>query len=393
MRIALRTGGGRGVYELAGTQGSYRAFDLFDKSMFYELTPSLIVPGRAMPSNRQGKPRIKLDNQNDTTHFYRLLAGLLLLPKPKREFKKTSGDVLVAFEAYSITAIKIDVVTIDAEKSIVRPTEILLENANGLKKCINFVDRMARILEVWRVASQSGSPISNLIRIHQSTVYSPEINHKLIEKASKNIFDFCETIYDPLQKIESLLNIEQDRGEIDRNTDSLDQSLKEDFGIDDAILSELANVENVRRWRKVAARGSSASKFSNYIKEAYQHTCCLTGQRLPKLESISSSGVDAAHILPWASHGINAVDNGICLSKQYHWAFDSGVIKLSFDRRIGEYIVSIPERVMIEAQFHGFSIEPYASISGVVPRERLPRNPAYWPNPDYLDALNKIMFG
>lgn len=63
MRIALRTGGGRGVYELAGSQGTYRASDLFNREMFYELTPDLVVPGRAVPDVRQGKPRIKLNNQ------------------------------------------------------------------------------------------------------------------------------------------------------------------------------------------------------------------------------------------------------------------------------------------------------------------------------------------
>ncbi len=392
MRIALRTGGGRGVYELAGSQGNYRAFDLFDKEMFYELTPDLIVPGRAIPSNRQGKPRIKLDNQNDTTHFYRLLAGLLLLPKPKREFKATSGNILISFEAYSITAIKIDVVAVDAEKTVIRPTEILLENSTGLKSRLNFVDRMARILEIWRVASQTESPIANLLKSHQAKVYASDFNHKFVEKASRDIFEFFKTVYDPLQEIESLLSIEQIREDVDEGIDLREQSLAKNFGVDDAILSELANVENVRRWRRVAARGSSAFKFSNYIKDAYQYTCAITGQRLPKLASISSSGVDAAHILPWASHGINAIDNGICLSKQCHWAFDSGVIKLSFDRDTGEYIVSIPDQVIIEARLQGFSIEHYINISGAIPRERLPPNRAYWPNPDYLDALNQIMF-
>jgi hypothetical protein len=63
MRIALRTGGGRGVYELAGSQGTCRASDLFQKELYYELTPDLVIPGRARADRRQGKPRIKLDEQ------------------------------------------------------------------------------------------------------------------------------------------------------------------------------------------------------------------------------------------------------------------------------------------------------------------------------------------
>jgi hypothetical protein len=67
MRITLRTGGGRGVYELAGNQGSYSASALFDREMFYELTPSLVVPGYAVPALRSGKPRIKLDEDRGRT--------------------------------------------------------------------------------------------------------------------------------------------------------------------------------------------------------------------------------------------------------------------------------------------------------------------------------------
>ena len=48
MRISLRTGGGRGVYELAGSQGDCKASDLFEKELYYELTPSLIIPGQRM---------------------------------------------------------------------------------------------------------------------------------------------------------------------------------------------------------------------------------------------------------------------------------------------------------------------------------------------------------
>lgn len=42
MRIALRTSGGRGEYELAGKQGEIAASSLFDHPLLYELTPEII---------------------------------------------------------------------------------------------------------------------------------------------------------------------------------------------------------------------------------------------------------------------------------------------------------------------------------------------------------------
>jgi hypothetical protein len=388
MRIALRTGGGRGVYELAGSQGSYRASELFDKEMFYELTPSLIIPGRAVPSVRQGKPRIKLNNQNNTTHLYRLLSALLLLPKPKREFKATSGDILIAFESYSMTAIKVDIVAIEDERSIVRPTELLLENFQGLRERIDFVSRMSRVMEVWRAANEQDSEMAFLLRNHEAALFTEEVNHKNIEKAAEAIFAYLHTIYDPLQAIESLMEIE--------TSDNLEELPSvyptNEFGEQDSISPIAARIENVRRWRKVAVRGRAGSKFRDHVKEIYKDTCLFTGQRLPKLESIASSGVDAAHILPWASFGVNTPDNGICLSKQFHWAFDSGLISFSFDYSENQYVIGIPDLVILEANQCNFSLDNYQAIVGAIPRERLPDSPDYWPNPRYLDILNSIMF-
>jgi hypothetical protein len=148
MRIALRTSGGRGEYELAGTQGSVHASDLFGRVMSYELTPEIIIPGRAAATvtETQGKPRIRLQDQSSTTHFYRLLAAVLLLPKPKREFKETHGRFLRR-ESYSMTAINVDVSARTSTSVVLRPTEVLIQNADHLKQRVDVVDRMSRVLQ------------------------------------------------------------------------------------------------------------------------------------------------------------------------------------------------------------------------------------------------------
>lgn len=388
MRIALRTGGGRGVYELAGSQGDYSASDLFDKEIFYEITPQLILPGRAKASNRQGKPRIKLDNQVNTTHLYRLLISLLLLPQAKREFKKTEGTQ-IAYKSYSVTVIKIDVSSISGDEVTIRPTEILLESFQGLNVKVDFVERMARVLSIWRSANLLDSEIASLLRAHQATCLLGNVNHQDIEKASQSIFKYLDTVYDPLNQIEELIGIREYSYEEPVNSSHVSI---ENFGIDDEKSPQIARIENVRRWKLVATRSSAATRFRSDVRSIYHDTCVFSGVRLPKLESTASAGVDAAHILPWCDFDINSIDNGLCLSKQFHWAFDAGVMKLTFDSSIKRYILSIPESVVVDANLNDFSLEMYEQSSGLIPLERLPSDEKLWPNPHYLNEFNKAMF-
>lgn len=390
MRIAFRTGGGRGAYELAGRQGDCPASALFDREMFYELTPDLVIPGYAVPALRSGKPRIKLDEdrRRDAAHFCYLLAALLLMPEPRRDPNTAGGSSLLAYKAYSMTIIKIDVVEIDSERSVVRPTEMLLQNGQGRSESMDFIGRMSRIMAVWSAADDGDSELAELLRHHKAVFSAPDISHVAIKQAAERIRTHIAVGSDPLPLIESQMGIEHSL-----RVEELTPIIRaREFGIEDAVSPEIAQVERVRTWRRVAARGRAAQRFSEAVKTCYRQTCLFTGQRLPKLESTHEPGVDAAHILPWATHGINSVSNGICLSKQSHWAFDAGVVRLSFDRSCNQYIISIPDAVSIEAVEAGFSLDAYRAMSGAIPSARLPDNRNLYPNPDYIDAYNEIMF-
>jgi HNH endonuclease len=392
MRIAFRTGGGRGAYELAGSQGSYPASALFNREMFYELTPELVIPGYAVPASRSGKPRIKLDEDRrrdaDAVHLCYLLAALLLLPEPRRDPKAADGSLLLAYKAYSMTIIKIDVVRIDSDKSLVRPTEMLLQNAQGRSESMDFIARMSRIMAVWSAADDSDSELAELLRQHKAVFSIPNISHGAIQQAAESIREYIGGGGDPLPAVELQTGIEQSL----KSEELTPVVQAKGFGIEDVVPSEVAQIESVRTWRRVAARSPAAQRFSTAVKECYRQTCLFTGQRLPKLESTHEPGVDAAHILPWATHGINSVSNGICLTKQSHWAFDAGVVKLSFDRTSNQYVITIPDIVSIEATEASFSLNAYQAMVGAIPPERLPNNPNLRPNPNYIDAYNEIMF-
>ena len=152
-----------------------------------------------------------------------------------------------------------------------------------------------------------------------------------------------------------------------------------------------ARVERVRQWRLAAVRGSSASAFRRNVREAYNSRCMFSGQRLPRTEATSTAGVDAAHILPWSRFDLDGIKNGLCLNKQCHWAFDEGLLRLSFDASSRAYLISIPNRLRLAAQTAQFDMQSFDSFAGLVPRNRLPANEALWPSAQYLTELNRFL--
>lgn len=78
---------------------------------------------------------------------------------------------------------------------------------------------------------------------------------------------------------------------------------------------------------------------SKDIKTAYHRRCVVCGLELPKT-GMGRSGIEAAHILPWADFDLDVVTNGLALCRNHHWAFDSRVITLVCnDARRNTYIL------------------------------------------------------
>lgn len=147
----------------------------------------------------------------------------------------------------------------------------------------------------------------------------------------------------------------------------------------------------IKVWRQIALRGAAGAKFSLQVREAYNHTCVLTGMRLPKTPVTGSSGVDAAHILPWAEYGLNGINNGLCLSKLCHWAFDAGILRLSFDAPSSAYNVQI-STAALEAESAGLlKLDGLKNIQGVISTSLLPKDMANWPSPSFLRVYNEAL--
>jgi hypothetical protein len=166
---------------------------------------------------------------------------------------------------------------------------------------------------------------------------------------------------------------------------------EEEFTEDVDTSSEQAKIERISKWRLAVDRNASARRFSKDVKMAYDCRCLFTGHRLPPTEISPKSGVDAAHILPWRRYDLDVVRNGICLSKHCHWAFDQGFLRLSFDKSVSSYVLTLSPPFHGAASRAGFDLAPFAGLLGPIPKTRLPKNPKEWPSPKYLADLYRFL--
>ncbi len=322
-----------------------------------------------------------------------LLAGFLLLPQSKREFKKTHGDELLKFEAYSMSAIKVDVGDISSDKVVLRPTDLLLENADNLQAKVEFAQRMSRIARLWEAASQQDTPLAQLVRNVNQAVVTADPDYKAIERCAQEISDALHTDSDPLPMAEEQLGVsEGQQHEPPPLAGPTQFTHQAEFGVEDDVSPQEARIERVKQWRQQALRGPAGRKFRKDVSTSYEYRCIFSGQRLPRLEVTDSAGVDSAHILPWSTHDINSVRNGLCLNKQCHWAFDEGVLRVTFDKGSNTYLVDLPDEVRKAAKKTSFDVEYFEALTGPIPESRLPKNKALWPSPKYIEELNRFMF-
>lgn len=307
MRIALRPSGGRGDYELAGSYNGLHASDLLEKDFFYQVTPSLVLQGKAKAHRLNGKPRIR--PENDGQHPYVLMYSILLLPPPRRELIKTTSTDFIALanQSYIIAGIDVDVVGSDTAKVVFAPTNIWTKNQVGVLK-IDFAERMSIISSLWFAATFYKSELSTLLLKHQAAVTSSD--HLATHRVAKEIYKRFKADFNiiPLILQEFNLKPENDYAGVSANTTGYET--EENYSSPNESKHEL-----LKKWRKQADRGLGAREFSLAVREAYDYRCLFSGERFPKLEMLDSAGVDGAHILPWSTYQLNAVTmDCVCLS-------------------------------------------------------------------------------
>lgn len=390
MRIVLRTSGGRGEYEMAGSHDSIRVPNVYDHQIVLELLPGLRLPTNNFVRNTQGKPRIRLLNQATDFHTYLILAAALLLPKPKREIGATPGGKLQVYkDNYSVVSVPFDVVELSSTEIIISPTQIMLSNSSFDTSRLDVIERLRIVMACWDAASIINSPLANALIKHREAFHNQNIKEMMAAVEWLRLSTIEAD--DPLREIAKNLEI-PNRDEfmwlgIHATENDEAMALGEE-NLED--LKEAAK-NRVKVWRQIALRGAAGAKFSNQVREAYDHRCLFTGMRLPKIPATGSSGVDAAHILPWAEYNLNSISNGLCLSKLCHWAFDAGIIRLNYEISSESYDIRLSEPAL-EAESDGvLDLQGLKDIQGTVSTSLLPKDKSNWPNPSFLVVYNEAL--
>ena len=388
MRIALRTSGGRGEYEVAGSHESIRVHDVFDRQIVLELLPGFRFPTNNYVRHTQGKPRIRLLDSHGDSHIYLILAAILLLPKPKREIGATPGGKLQIYkDNFSVMSIPFDVVELTTTEIVVSPTQMVLSNSTFDSVRLDLIERLRIVMACWEAASKQSSALANAITQHKNAFNSQNV--KAVISATESIRLATIEPDDPLRHITKDLNLP--------NLDELMWLGVHATETDEALALGEDNLEELKEaarnrmkvWRQVAMRGAAGAKFSLQVREAYDHTCMFTGMRLPKTPMTGSSGVDAAHILPWAEYDLNSVSNGLCLSKLCHWAFDAGILQLTFDDPSSKYQLQLSTAALSAESDGLLKLNGLKDIQGVVSTSLLPKDSANWPKPSFLKVYNE----
>jgi putative restriction endonuclease len=142
--------------------------------------------------------------------------------------------------------------------------------------------------------------------------------------------------------------------------------------------TELPSLRDSAAWqieRRYALRETKSrlhqAEFRERVLGAYGKRCAMSGLPVPEL-------LEAAHIMPDAHElGTAEVQNGICLSRIHHRAFDSNLIGVTPDYKIyiSERLMKIQDGVILEGglkALHGQRLD-------------LPNNVQNWPSKELLD--------
>lgn len=388
MRIALRTSGGRGEYEVAGSHESIRVHDVFDRQIVLELLPGFRFPTNNYVRHTQGKPRVRLLDPHSDSHVYLILAAILLLPKPKREIGATPGGKLQIYkDNFSVMSIPFDVVELTTTEIVVSPTQMVLSNSTFDSVRLDVIERLRIVMACWEAASKQNSALATAITQHKNAFNSHNV--KAVISAAESIRLATIEPDDPLRHITKDLGLP--------NLDELMWLGVHATETDEALALGEENLEELKEaarnrmkvWRQIAMRGAAGAKFSLQVREAYDHTCIFTGMRLPKTPMTGSSGVDAAHILPWAEYDLNSISNGLCLSKLCHWAFDAGILQLTFDDPSSKYQLQVSPAALSAESAGLLKLNGLKDIQGVVSSSLLPKDSANWPKPSFLKVYNE----
>jgi hypothetical protein len=379
VHIGFRTSRGRGEYEVVGSHSGVAASGLEGWTFGLRWPDGLVRDtGLWLDPATSGKPRLR-SMVKPEIQIGRIMAAMLMLPDPRREKVGTAvGTPVARHKGYVLTRVgfgpdteftsAVDLVTVD-------PSYIELQNESQPEE-IGIAKRWARIEDLYAHVDALPPAVGAAVAAHQNYLASGDrVDAKLasivreIEKAVEGA-DAAYTLgYDPLPALEQLAGIDLIEGPSLPPPDRL--------GEDEPEISARA----AHQYRLARTRGPGARKFSLEVREAYGHRCAFCGVVLGGVAGLPP-GVDAAHILAWSKHDLDVAQNGVCLCKLHHWAFDAAILmpvleKAGYRLRFTTLAQQLPAASRDRLGTNGFEI----------PDAWLPSDKSKRPSAKYLNWL------
>ena len=309
MYIARRTGGGRGVYEVAGQTTTGQTPDaLVGRNIVAECPDGLRFPLGVALTVQGGKHRLVLNAAD--MQIQRQLAALLMLPSPRRDNNNwgTSYRSPVR-QAYVINRIQLSQVDLsNPGRAVVIPDILELENAAG-PWFVQIQDRFEELEYVRAHSQRLPNDLQALIKEHDELVTGngsiPARCEHIVREIQKALGS-DEEMRDPLPILFGRVT-----GEI------VEQQVQEalTFGETPLVLPK-------RSWAQITRRRGQ-SGFRDALLTAYDQRCQIS-------EYTGIQALEAAHIVPYSVGGadINHPSNGLLLRADIHTLFDLGLVKV-----------------------------------------------------------------
>lgn len=326
-----------------------------------------------------GKPRLR-STLTPEIQVGRIVAPMLMLPDPTREFRKTPVDLPIArAKEYTLWEVGFgDESELSGIQDLVTfvPSYVVVAN-RGHKTPIGVTARWARIVAVYASAGMLPINVQGLVKAHQEYLASGEIVTRRLTTIVSNIGKQLALLpnsnaaigADPLPTLEEILGITPAPGPTLPPPNELGEDAAE------------VSVRSAHQYRRAKMRGAAGRKFSREVRAAYNYRCAFCGARFGSSDGIRS-GVDAAHILAWNKYDLDVVQNGLALCKLHHWAFDAGIV---VPVKVGtDYFIRF---TMLANLIDEQSLSRIGADGQQIPDEWLPSDPKLRPGSKYLQRL------
>lgn len=389
MRISRRTSGGRGEYEISEEAPcGLTPHDLVDHRILLDLGHGHVLDTGCILKHAQGKFRLRMIQPDADMQLHRQLVAALLLPEAIRANPTMGGGMpIIQKGRYAIETVVVMAVQLQAYQATLAVDEVFLSNADHAAEDLHFDKRIADIIRLWRKRQELPLEMRILLEQHESLLSAGDPLHK---DAEKLVADLQTILSDQAADLGIVYS---------EYTDVLPPLLQL---LDVKISEPTVRVEDIdpeeitlrrrtaREWRRWAShRGTASARFRTKVRNAYNATCLACGKSFPPTDFNRIPGVDAAHILPWADYDLDRTDNGVCLCRLCHWAFDEGIIIIMYEN--GQYLIEVSPRArtVIEASGIPFSLDALEQLAGQVPEDRLPCRHGDRPSPKFLEELRR----